>query len=423
MTAAAGSSSGGGGSSGSAGTGGYDVASSDVEPRPSGKHRRRGTSQGRHGGSSGATSGGIGGSSSNLSSSGVMGHSSVPEPGAGVLRAVQVLLAHGANPNAQNTRGETPLLLLTQNRFLRDENANLAAAAAAVGASPQSRGRGLTTASIGSNNGAETTPFFPSSPSRRPGANSSATTSAGSLVLHACALALLAAQADPNLTDVFGSPPLFAAVLANDVALAEALLCYGAELNFPQPQLHFAHAQRTANAAPAHAAALLLASGLASGLGNGALRTPQLASSSLRSAAGGPGGGSHAAAALAGRDGADSSPMPPPAPPPFAALPSVPVTKAAMDAPAVAVESFFGFFGLDAPSLEGVLSIGGNSGGGGQPGSNSSRSSGFNFGASSSLPRPEPAAAAASPPVMVYELVPSAGFLRAMLRALVSDVL
>jgi hypothetical protein len=231
-------------------------------------------------------------------------------------------------------------------------------------------------------------------------------------------LALLAAQADPNLTDVFGSPPLFAAVLANDAALAEALLSHGAELNFPQPQLQFAHAQRNANAAPAHAAALLLASGLASGFGNGALRMAQSASRTAIAAAAAAGGtgasGSQAARALATAGGRDSPP-PPPAPPPFAALPSVPTSKAAMDAPAVAVESFFGFFGLDAPSFDGVLSMGNSNS------DQAGNSNSFSFG-SSSMPRPEPAAAAAAlPPVLVYELVPNTGFLRAMLRALVRE--
>jgi ankyrin repeat protein len=394
---------------GSVGDGGSSSSAStlEVEPRPSGKHRRRGTSQGRHGSSSSSGSGSGGSSSSG--SNGLTNHG-VPEPGSGVLRAVQLLLAHGANPNAQNTRGETPLLLLAQNRFLRDENANLAAAASGASSSP---GRALGAAP---GNGANIAPYSPSSPPRRPDGSSNSSTSAGSLVLHACALALLAAQADPNLTDVFGSPPLFAAVLANDAALAEALLSHGAELNFPQPQLQFAHAQRNANAAPAHAAALLLASGLASGFGNGALRMAQSASrTAIAAAAGGTGAsGSQAARALATAGGRDSPP-PPPAPPPFAALPSVPTSKAAMDAPAVAVESFFGFFGLDAPSFDGVLSMGNSNS------DQAGNSNSFSFG-SSSMPRPEPAAAAAAlPPVLVYELVPNTGFLRAMLRALVRE--
>jgi ankyrin repeat protein len=289
--------------------------------------RRRGASQGRHGYGSGSPGGGLG-----------SGSHGVPEPGSGVLRAVQLLLAHGANANAQNARGQTPLLLLAQNRFLRDAGAEAASALAA-----QATAQALSAA-----NGLQ-----------RAGG-------AGALVLHACASALLAAHADPNATDWLGSPPLFAAVLAHDQPLAELLLASGAELNFPQPQLHFARAQFLAEAAFANAAALLLASGMGSGMGSGVVRLAEVAARTPVAADG---------------------PEPPPAPPPFAALPPAAATPPPVDAPAAAVDSFLGFFGLEAPKLVNMLPTGG-----------------------------EPPLL---PPVLVYELVPNGGFLRAMLRVLV----
>jgi hypothetical protein len=108
---------------------------------------------------------------------------------------------------------QAPLLLLAQNRFLRDPGAELAAALTAQAtAQALTAADGLPPAAAGAvgpgavGSGAAGTR---AGPTQRAGGKS------GALVLHACALALLAAQADPNATNLLGLHPLFASVLAN----------------------------------------------------------------------------------------------------------------------------------------------------------------------------------------------------------------
>jgi len=124
-----------------------------------------------------------------------------------VLRALQLLLSHGSDPNAANFKGQRPLHLLLANRFLQD-----------VLVSERSSS------------------LSPSSSTRLSGSRLLDPEEKAGPLLHACARQLLGERADASAPDGRGVAPLFEAAVQQDSGLLELLVRHGAETNYAMPR-------------------------------------------------------------------------------------------------------------------------------------------------------------------------------------------